>query len=64
MTLENTLETLSRGLPEWSRKGLNEAQTSQVTVLQIFQALGYDIWNPFEVVAQLHSGGGGGAGAF
>ena len=61
MTLENTLETLSKGLAEWSHKGLNEAQTSQVIVLQIFQALGYDIWNPFEVVAQLHSGGGGGA---
>lgn len=61
MTLESTLENLSRSLPEWSHKGLNEAQTSQVIVLQVFQALGYDIWNPFEVVAQLHSGGGGGA---
>ena len=61
MTVEATLATLSSSLPAWSHKGLNEAQTSQVIVLQVFQALGYDIWNPFEVVAQLHSGGGGGA---
>ncbi len=61
MTVESTLEKLSSSLPEWSHKGLNEAQTSQAIVLQVFQALGYDIWNPFEVVAQLHSGGGGGA---
>ena len=61
MTVESTLEKLSSSLPEWSYKGLNEAQTSQVIVLQVFQALGYDIWNPFEVVAQFHSGGGSGA---
>lgn len=61
MTVESTLERLSGSLPEWNHKGLNEAQTSQVIVLRVFQALGFDIWNPFEVVAQLHSGGGGGA---
>ena len=61
MTVENTLEKLSASLPEWSHKGLNEAQTSQVIVLRVFQALGYDIWNPLEVIAQSHSGGGSGA---
>lgn len=61
MAVENTLEKLSSSLSEWNHKGLNEAQTSQVIVLQVFQALGYDIWNPFEVVAQSHSGGGSGA---
>ncbi len=61
MPLENTLKKLSSSLPEWSSKGLNEAQTSQVIVLWVLQALGYDIWNPFEVVAQSHSGGGSGA---
>lgn len=61
MTVENTLAELSASLPEWSHKGLNEAQTSQVIVLRVFQALGYDIWNPLEVIAQFHSGGGSGA---
>ena len=61
MTAESVLEKVSSSLPEWTHKGLNEAQTSQVIVLQVFQALGYDIWNPFEVVAQFHSGGGSGA---
>lgn len=61
MTVESALEKLSSSLPDWVHKGLNEAQTSQVIVLRVFQALGYDIWNPFEVVAQFHSGGGSGA---
>jgi predicted type IV restriction endonuclease len=44
--------------PAWGSLGLNEAQTSQVVVLPILQALGFYIWNPSEVAAQIHSGGG------
>lgn len=61
MSIENVLPKLAQNLTAWNKAGLNEAQTSQVIVLQVFQALGYDIWNPFEVVAQFHSGGGSGA---
>lgn len=37
-------------LERW--RGLNEAQTCQVIVLRILQALGWDIWDPYEVTAQ------------
>ena len=61
MMVESIVERLSSSIVAWSHKGLNEAQTSQVIVLPVLEALGYDIWNPFEVVAQFHSGGGSGA---
>ncbi len=61
MSIENVLERLARSLPDWSKAGLNEAQTSQVVVLPTLQALGFDIWNPNEVAAQIHSGGGNAA---
>lgn len=61
MSLETVLTRLSANLPGWMATGLNEAQTSQVIVLPVLQALGYDIWNPYEVVAEEHSGGGSGA---
>jgi hypothetical protein len=60
MLLKSTLEALVNSLPTWSKRGLNEAQTSQAIVLRVLQALEYDIWNPFETVAQVHSGGSGG----
>ncbi len=61
MSLENMLSKLAQNLTAWSKAGLNEAQTSQVIVLPILQALGYDIWNPDEIAAQVHSGGGNAA---
>jgi hypothetical protein len=61
MSLERVLTSLAKNLSGWVSTGLNEAQTSQVIVLPLLQALGYDIWNPYEVLAQGHSGGGSGA---
>lgn len=61
MSLEETVSRLARNLAGWGGTGLNEAQTSQVIVLPLLQALGYDIWNPLEVAAQIHSGGGNAA---
>ncbi len=37
-------------LERW--KGLNEAQTAQAIILRLLQALGWNIWNPYEVIAQ------------
>lgn len=61
MSLAETVSRLAQNLPAWGGTGLNEAQTSQVVVLPVLQALGYDIWNPLEVAAQIHSGGGNAA---
>ena len=61
MSVENVLSRLAQSLQGWSKAGLNEAQTSQVIVLPTLQALGYDIWNPDETAAQIHSGGGNAA---
>lgn len=61
MSLAEAVSRLAQHLSDWSSVGLNEAQTSQVVVLPVLQALGYDIWNPFEVAAQNHSGGGNAA---
>ena len=61
MSVENVLSRLAQSLLGWSKAGLNEAQTSQVIVLPTLQALGYDIWNPDEIAAQIHSGGGNAA---
>lgn len=61
MSLETVLTRLSANLSGCMATGLNEAQTSQIIVLPVFQALGYDIWNPYEVVAEEHSGDGSGA---
>ncbi len=52
MSIKATLRRLTESLQVWSDKGLNEAQTSQVIVLPVLQALGYDIFNPYEVVPQ------------
>ena len=57
MSLAETVARLAQNLAGWGSTGLNEAQTSQVVVLPVLQALGYDIWNPLEVAAQIHSGG-------
>ena len=61
MSLAETVPRLAQNLADWTATGLNEAQTSQVVVLPVLQALGYDIWNPLEVAAQIHSGGGNAA---
>lgn len=58
MTIRATIQKLLNHLSIWSKNSINEAQTSQVMVLPILQALEFDIWNPFEVVAEDHSGGG------
>ncbi|MDZ7706047.1 MAG: hypothetical protein U5L04_16360 [Trueperaceae bacterium] len=52
MTLQQTLSDIITNLPDWSARQLNEAQTSQAVVLRVLQALGYDIWNPFEVIPE------------
>ena len=46
------MRQLSENLQAWSDKGLNEAQTSQAIVLPVLQALGYGIFDPYEVVPQ------------
>ncbi|RIH90251.1 hypothetical protein Mterra_00627 [Calidithermus terrae] len=61
MSLENTLRDLQQQLREPAAPRLNEAQTVQVVVLRLLQALGWDIWNPAAVCAQRNSGGGSGA---
>ncbi len=57
MNLEQTLRQLVNNLSKWENT-LNEAQTRQAIVLRIFLEFGYDIWNPFEVYPEQHSGGG------
>lgn len=61
MSLENTLRDLQQRLRDQAALRLNEAQTVQVVVLRLLQALGWDIWDPAVVCAQRNSGGGGGA---
>ena len=58
MTLEHTLSDITRHLNDWQVSGINEAQTAQAIVLRILHALGYDIWNPFEVVPEASGNGG------
>lgn len=56
--MQATIADILTKLPEWEKENLNEAQTCQVIILRILAKLNYDIWNPFEVSAQLNSGGG------
>jgi predicted type IV restriction endonuclease len=60
MNLKHVISDIVANLARWERTGLNEAQTRQVMVLRLFAALDYDIWNPFEVIAEQNSGGGSG----
>ena len=60
MSVEHVCRALKSSIKGWSQNGLNEAQTSQVIVLRLFEALGYNIWNPDEVFPENHSGGGSG----
>jgi predicted type IV restriction endonuclease len=52
MSVQQVLENIRTQLPTWRTATLNEAQTSQVIILRLIQALGYDIWNPSEVFPQ------------
>ena len=52
MSLKNTLTEIITHLPDWEKKALNEAQTRQVIILRILAELGFDIWQPFEVIAE------------
>jgi predicted type IV restriction endonuclease len=52
MSVQQVLEAIRTQLPAWRTATLNEAQTSQVIILRLIQALGYDIWNPNEVFPQ------------
>ncbi len=52
MTFQQVLENIRTQLSTWRMANLNEAQTSQVIILRLLQALGYDIWNPNNVFAQ------------
>jgi hypothetical protein len=58
MSLHKVISEIATKLDGWR---MNEAQTRQVILLRILQALGWDIWNPDEVSAEKNSGGGGGA---
>jgi predicted type IV restriction endonuclease len=49
-SLEEVVATLVKKLDRW--RGINEAQTSQVIILRLLKALGWDIWDPEEVKAQ------------
>lgn len=49
---QDAVAAIVKALPEWEKKGLNEAQTSQSIILRLLAAAGYDIWNPFEVLPQ------------
>lgn len=48
--LSDVIQEIVDNLDRW--KGLNEGQTTQVIILRLLQALGWNIWNPEEVVAQ------------
>lgn len=48
--VSEVVQELVGNLERW--KGLNEAQTAQALILRVLQALGWDIWNPHEVIAQ------------
>lgn len=48
--VSEVIQELVGHLERW--KGLNEAQTAQVIILRLLQALGWNVWNPYEVIAQ------------
>lgn len=52
VSVKAVIRQLSENLQIWSDKGLNEAQTSQGIVLPVLQAVGYNIFDPYEVVPQ------------
>lgn len=58
MTLEHTLSDITRQLDDWQSHSINEAQTAQAIVLRMLQALGYNVWNPFEVMPEAFGNGG------
>lgn len=58
MSLQAGFRELSGALAEWRKTGLNEAQTTTAIVLRVLHLLGYNLWDPFEVVPQ-ESGNGG-----
>lgn len=52
MSLKNALTEILTHLSNWEKQGINEAQTRQVIILRILQQLGFNIWHPFEVIAE------------
>lgn len=57
MKIHEVVGNVKAQLNTWKSTGLNEAQTSQVIILPVLQALNYEIWNPFEVCPQEVSNG-------
>ncbi len=49
-TLATVVKDVTDKLKNWS--GLKEAQTAQAIILRVLQALGWNIWDPYEVVPQ------------
>ncbi|WP_096411032.1 type I restriction enzyme HsdR N-terminal domain-containing protein [Thermus thermophilus] len=49
-TLTTVVKDIVAKLESW--RGINEAATTQAIILRVLQALGWDIWNPYEVVPQ------------
>lgn len=49
-TLVTVVKDIAGKLERW--RGLKEAQTIQAIILRVLQALGWNIWNPYEVVPQ------------
>lgn len=49
-TLATVVKDIAGKLERW--RGLKEAQTTQAIILRVLQALGWNIWNPYEVMSQ------------
>ncbi len=52
MDLQSGFKEIASSLGEWQQNGLNEAQTATAIVIRVLYLLGYNIWDPYEVVAQ------------
>lgn len=52
MDIQFGFKEIASSLTEWQQIGLNEAQTTTAIVIRILYLLGYNIWDPLEVVAQ------------
>lgn len=52
MSLKTAITDIFHHLEEWEKANLNEAQTRQAIILRILAELGFNIWQPFEVLAE------------
>lgn len=54
--LISALEEIESNLTIWRQAGINEEQTSQAIILRVLTELGFNLWNPLEIVAQERAG--------